>query len=49
MGMGLRFSAIDAKNRRVLEAWIGELSGATPVEFSDAPRGDRSLKASGQE
>jgi hypothetical protein len=24
MGMGLSFSAIDAENRRILEAWIGE-------------------------
>jgi hypothetical protein len=27
---------MDARNRQVLETWIGELSGATPVEFSDA-------------
>jgi len=40
MGMGLSFSAIDAENRRILETWTGELSGATPVECSDAPRAE---------
>jgi hypothetical protein len=33
MGMGLSFSAIDAENRQVLETWIGELSGTTPIVF----------------
>ncbi len=43
MGMGLSFSAIDAENRQVLDTWIGELSGTTPIvfkDFKDAPRAE---------
>ena len=47
MGMGLAFTAIDPHQMRVLEKWIGELSGSAPLEpgcptldghFSPAPR-----------
>ena len=32
MGMGLKFTAIEPAQRRVLERWIGELSGELPAE-----------------
>jgi len=40
MGMGLSFSAIDVENRQVLDAWIGELSGTTPIVFKDVARAE---------
>lgn len=33
MGMGLRFTNVEAQQSRVLEKWIGELSGELPKEF----------------
>jgi PilZ domain len=38
MGMGLSFTALEAENRQILEAWIGELSGAMPPELHDVLR-----------
>jgi hypothetical protein len=35
MGMGLSFTGLEADNRRILDTWIGELSGSAPVEFHD--------------
>jgi len=40
MGMGLSFSAIDVENRQVLDAWIGELNGTTPIVFKDVARAE---------
>jgi len=33
MGMGLKFTNVEAQQSRVLESWIGELSGEFPKEF----------------
>ena len=32
MGMGLQFTCVDPRQMGVLEKWIGELNGTTPVE-----------------
>jgi hypothetical protein len=32
MGMGLQFTSIDPQQLQVLEKWLGELSGTTPLE-----------------
>jgi len=37
MGMGLSFTSVEAAHQQVLDRWIGELSGETPVMFSDLP------------
>ena len=33
MGMGLKFTNVEAQQSRVLNSWIGELSGELPKEF----------------
>jgi len=35
MVMGLSFTALEPDNKRVLDRWIGELSGTAPLEFND--------------
>jgi hypothetical protein len=42
MGMGLAFTAIESHENRVLDKWIGELSGSAPLEL-DAPTLDPHL------
>jgi hypothetical protein len=38
MGMGLCFTALAPDQQRVLDRWIGELSGETKVEFDENPQ-----------
>jgi hypothetical protein len=33
MGMGLAFTSMEAEQQRVLDQWIGELSGTSPAEL----------------
>jgi hypothetical protein len=40
MGMGLCFTAVQPEHQRVLDKWIGELSGETPVTFDAETRGE---------
>jgi hypothetical protein len=35
MGMGLSFTALEPDNKRILDRWIGELSGTAPLDFND--------------
>ena len=35
MGMGLCFTALEPGQRRVLDRWIGELSGELPLNFNE--------------
>lgn len=35
MGMGLSFTSLEPDNKRVLDRWIGELSGTAPLDFND--------------
>jgi hypothetical protein len=37
MGMGLQFTSVDPREMPVLEKWIGELSGAAPLEMTELP------------
>jgi len=36
MGMGLAFTAVEPEQLRILDEWLGELSGTAPVELPAA-------------